>query len=76
MLDGCPKGPALLMLLRGMNHRCWRRMRSPHRRTLRRWRWRPTAACRCCAAHAGSLEELKARPCTAACWTRGCSGGW
>ncbi|UQT47562.1 hypothetical protein M5E87_21830 [Flavonifractor plautii] len=36
------------MLLRGMNPKCWRRMRSPHRRTPRRWRWRPTAACRCC----------------------------
>ena len=28
-----------------------------------------------CTAHAGSLEGM-ARPCTAACWTRGCSGGW
>ncbi|MFQ7454450.1 MAG: hypothetical protein ACLRNQ_27355 [Flavonifractor plautii] len=38
-------------------------MRSPRRRTSRRWRWRPIAACRSlCTAHAGSLEELKARP--------------
>ena len=39
-------------------------------RTLRRWRWRPTAACRCMHRPCGSLEGAEGPSCTAAFWTR------